>query len=66
MHPIIPLCMATTLGTECAVLVFAFLLLARPLRTEVEVFAPLVDSGQTDSPPGDFPAEQPSVLVETV
>ena len=66
MHPIIPLCMAATVGVECAVLVFAFLVLARPVRTRVEVFAPLVDSGQTKSAPSHLPAERSSLLTETV
>jgi len=66
MHPIIPLCMAATLGAECALLVLAFLVLARPLRTRVEVFAPLVDSGRIESVPGDLPAERSPRVMETV
>jgi hypothetical protein len=65
MHPLIPLCMAATLGAECALLVLAFLALARPLRTRVEVFAPLVDSSQAESVPSDLPAEQSSLIVDT-
>ena len=53
MHPLIPLCMAATLGAECALLVLAFLVLARPLRTQVRVFAPLVDSGQAEPAAGN-------------